>query len=114
MLALPSFSCLSIFLTTHLHICFYVAGGHDPLKAALNAFGKFGACQLLMYCFSTSNPHFFVLLCAFGAGLNKQHLVFARGSVFARLCQHGEQREAVGLEEEGGGALSGVLISKGW
>lgn len=43
------------------------------------------------------------LLCAFGAGLNKQHLVFARGSVFARLCQHGEQREAVGLEEEGGG-----------
>lgn len=59
-----------------------------------------------MYCFSTSNPHFFVLLCAFGAGLNKQHLVFARGSVFVRLCQHGEQREAVRLEEEGGGALS--------
>ena len=39
------------------------------------------ACQLLMYCFSASNAHFFVLLCAFGAQLNKQHLVFARGSV---------------------------------
>lgn len=99
---------ISNYSLTYLLLCCWRAWSFE---SCLKCFWKIWCMSVINVLLLGIKP---TLLCAFGAGLNKQHLVFARGSVFARLCQHGEQREAVGLEEEGGGALSGVLISKGW
>lgn len=113
MLALPSFSCLSIFLTTHLYIWFYVAGGHDPLKAALNTLGK--CC-----CVSVINVLLLgikrTLLCPPVCIWNStQQAAFS-------LCQGLSVLGSASMEHRGRcgaggrrwGALSGVLISTGW